>query len=50
MFTKLGVASRADLSTVRDQIGPAAGIGEVFSGACPSGAPLAADRQGYGGS
>jgi DNA-binding CsgD family transcriptional regulator len=28
VFTKLGVTSRAGLSAVRDQIGPAAGVGE----------------------
>jgi DNA-binding CsgD family transcriptional regulator len=32
VFTKLGVASRADLSAVRDQIGPAAGVGEGLAG------------------
>ncbi len=32
VFTKLGVASRADLSAVRDQIGPAAGVGEGLPG------------------
>jgi len=32
VFTKLGVASRADLSAVRDKIGPAAGVGEGVPG------------------
>jgi DNA-binding CsgD family transcriptional regulator len=32
VFTKLGVASRADLSAVRDQIGPAARVGEGLPG------------------
>jgi DNA-binding CsgD family transcriptional regulator len=32
VFTKLGVASRADLAVVRDQIGPAAGVGEGLPG------------------
>ena len=32
VFTKLGVASRACFSAVRDQIGPAAGAGEGLAG------------------